>query len=568
MNNKEANMDTRMRLMLLVDYAEYYGNEKTIEEAKELIKEIPSSTLINYISGFNIHLYLNEQDGKVQNYLIHSLLEKMSKKDRDDWCKKTIDIRDRNNINPIYIWSYSNYLFYDIIFRTYNNLPCRDLTPTEARSFFDAYLIINRIANNLVDPAKTDFEIAKETGNTEHVIISNFIQQRDFTSNLDFRNQITRGMSFFKYLEEHQEYGKVIADYWDVKNTSGYLDFFKTILFLIMGTNFTGDAGKRKQIVLIKKEDIEFGVNINTIDSLCINNYLSPEKFELKLLWTKPLLKISEYQYYVLDINLLMNQLYKSQVFEFGAFLKSIGSKTNFLSIKGKEFSEEIYFNSLIHDSFPYLLKFFGSLCKNSKNEELCDIYMRDNNKVALIEFKDNLFNDLVKQNRDSKQTIKELDKKFFQNQNESPKGISQLANAVNDIFDNKISFDKKIPEKIEIYPIVVYTDNALGMDGINFLYKDSFKALLNKPNSNITIENVVFINLSYFEVHEELFEAHSIDIFNLLKEYNNHTEKTEYKLTPFEVFSRFYLRKINAPNLPDSKKFQEAIKKITEFKA
>lgn len=567
-NNINTDMDTRMKLMLLVDYSEYYGDEKTIEYAKELIAKIPSSTLINYISGFNIHLYLNEQEGIVQNYLIHSLLEKMSKKDRNDWQKRTIDIRNCNNINPIYIWSYSNYLFYEVIFSIYNDLPCRDLTSKEARSFFDAYLIVNGIANSLIDPTKSDFEIAKENGNTEHLIISNFIHQRDFTSNLDFRNQIIRGVSFFKYLEGHSEYGNIIGDYYKLKGTVGYLDFFKTILLLIMKTHFTDKPNKRKQIVLIDKDDIEFGINIHMIDSLCINDSLVGDKFDLKLLWTKPLLKISEYQYYVLDINLLINQLYKSEVFEFGTFLKSIGNKTNFLSVKGKEFSEEIYFTNLINNSFPHLLKFFGSSCKNSKNEELCDVYLRDKNKVILFEFKDNLFNDSVKQKRDVEQTIKELDKKFFQNQYDSPKGISQLANAINDIFENGICFDRDSPEKVEIYPIVVYTDNALGMDGINLLYRDLFKELLNKPNHNIVVEDVAFINLSYFEMHEELFEAHSIDIFTLLKEYNKHTEITEYKLAPFEVFSRFYLRKTNAPDMPNSKRFQETIKIITEHKS
>ena len=47
-------MDTRIKIMLSVDYKEYYGIEKTIEDANNLIKNIPSSTLINYISGFSL----------------------------------------------------------------------------------------------------------------------------------------------------------------------------------------------------------------------------------------------------------------------------------------------------------------------------------------------------------------------------------------------------------------------------------------------------------------------------------------------------------------------------------
>ena len=42
-------MDTRMRILLLLDYTEYYGEAKSIDDAKELIKDIPSESLVNYI---------------------------------------------------------------------------------------------------------------------------------------------------------------------------------------------------------------------------------------------------------------------------------------------------------------------------------------------------------------------------------------------------------------------------------------------------------------------------------------------------------------------------------------
>ena len=47
-------MDTRVSLFLLLDYQNFYGEEKTINDAVDLIREIPSLTLINYVSGFNV----------------------------------------------------------------------------------------------------------------------------------------------------------------------------------------------------------------------------------------------------------------------------------------------------------------------------------------------------------------------------------------------------------------------------------------------------------------------------------------------------------------------------------
>ena len=60
--SQAVNMDTRRRLITLVDYSIYYGEDKTIDDAMSLIKDIPSLSLINYISGFNIQLYLKDND--------------------------------------------------------------------------------------------------------------------------------------------------------------------------------------------------------------------------------------------------------------------------------------------------------------------------------------------------------------------------------------------------------------------------------------------------------------------------------------------------------------------------
>ena len=82
--------DTRMRVFLLLDYNEYYGHDKSFEDAKELIKDIPSGALLNYIAGFNVNLYLNENNddtGKIQFMLVSNLLDKCDKESRDKWVE-------------------------------------------------------------------------------------------------------------------------------------------------------------------------------------------------------------------------------------------------------------------------------------------------------------------------------------------------------------------------------------------------------------------------------------------------------------------------------------------------
>ena len=143
-------MDTRVSLFLLLDYQNFYGEEKTINDAVDLIREIPSLTLINYVSGFNVSLYLHENDdemGKIQFRLVNSLLGKCDLQMQSKW--RDVVIREsKNGFSPIMFYNYSNLLLYNIIFENYNNQPTRDLTTDEALKVFDAYLIVNTIVNN------------------------------------------------------------------------------------------------------------------------------------------------------------------------------------------------------------------------------------------------------------------------------------------------------------------------------------------------------------------------------------------------------------------------------------
>lgn len=68
-------MDTRIRLLTIIDYQNFYGIDKPLDDAVKLIKDIPSLCLLNYIAVFNIKLYLNDhpEDYAVQKALIQTM---------------------------------------------------------------------------------------------------------------------------------------------------------------------------------------------------------------------------------------------------------------------------------------------------------------------------------------------------------------------------------------------------------------------------------------------------------------------------------------------------------------
>ena len=175
-------MDTRIQLYQLAEYSELYGVKQNIEYVKDLLKDIPTTTLINYISGFNIFLYLNDQEYELQKKILNNLLNKMTTSDRSDILNRIKQAESKVNAQYIFFWNYSNALFYDLIFQIHNNLPCRDLTSIETKRFFDAYLIINEQANNEIDTNNKDFQDALNGLGFEDITVANFMQQRDYTS--------------------------------------------------------------------------------------------------------------------------------------------------------------------------------------------------------------------------------------------------------------------------------------------------------------------------------------------------------------------------------------------------
>ncbi|WP_221766281.1 hypothetical protein [Hymenobacter metallilatus] len=548
-----------MQLLLLLDYQQFYGTEKTLEDARQLLTEIPSATLLTYTAGFNVHLYLSENSDdadKVQAWLASNLLNKCVPATTARW-EAVIKQAFAAGNKPIMFWRYSNLLFYGLVFSTYNTLPSRDLHPNEAQRVFDAYLIVNLHANNKLQIPAGAIQQAAEADRLEDVMLPHFLYQKDYASTTDFSNQVVRGVKFYEYLEGHPVYRPLMAEFYAQQHVSGYLRMFKNLSVLFqavgIGTNHLQQHLLLEDYLANGEADEAF------IRSLCVNNCATAyrEDDSFTQLRNRFLVEVRPGHYLLLDINFLIDQFYKAQVFAFSAFLKMKKVKVDFLSDKGKNFTEGIYLPIVLREAFPTAVLFFGDDCRNSTGQELCDAYIRQGNKVCLIEFKDVLLNAAVKNSADQKTLYTELDKKFVSNQHNSPKGITQLWNALLDIKTHGVSFDNAHPNDLEIYPVVVYTDNSFGAEGVNKIYKAQFAALNTGVPAAATVQEVTFISLSFFELREYYLAQGLLNLFTMLDEYHLHTQLPEYRLTPFEVFARFYTKQHVPQSAPNSNLFK-----------
>ncbi|WP_158861614.1 hypothetical protein [Lunatibacter salilacus] len=562
-----AELDTRMNLKTIIDYNEVYGETKDVSFADTLIKDIPSVTLLNYISGFNIKLYLNEVSTdayNIQIQLLNNLIVKAGEPTIEIFKKVFQKHLDQQQW-PIVFWQYSNLLFYELIFRNYNTNPTRDLTSDEAKKVLDAYLILNSITSARFKITTKEVQEAAAKEETESILLPNFIYQKDYTSTTDFSNQITRSIKIFEYLEQSDKFKDFVQDYYKHLRVKDYKDLIYNILTIFTQVGIGEHITERKQIIPLG--NLLPLINIDYINSLSINDTIStysPDN-SFRTLRNKMLYHFDKYIYFLLDINFLIDQLYKAQIFSFKKFIENKGYQGNFLSVKGKEFMEDIYFRLIMEKCFPNFIRKSGDDAKKNDGNEICDYYLRKGDNIILIEFKDILLSADLKEKSDKELLYSEFEKKFFENQKKDPKGIQQLYNAVKYIENNALFFDEITEEAtLNIYPIVVYTDLSFGYEGINKILKKKFSEMLSSETFTKTkVKDVTFINLSYFEIHEDYLNQEFIELFKFIEEYHQHTQKEQYRTTPFEVYSRFYLKENIKTKLGNPSFMLEVLKQI-----
>lgn len=561
-------MNTRINVYVLLDHHEYYGTDLEPTDVIELIKDIPTDTLINQISWMNIRLYLNENaenSGVIQAEIVGSIYRHMAPDHQQKWLEVLHEQKKKGH-NPVLVWNYSNLLLYDFIFRSVNEKSKTTLNADDAKNVFDALLSVNSFANKKI--GKNVVELQNAIGNDDEFnahLITNFIYQKDYESSTDFNNQVLRGKMFFEYLEGHPKYQTYLLGFYNEKHVSSYKGMFKTLMAIFVQIGIGTD--KRHHLISLQQAAEEHQVNLQYVDTLVINaqnvNYVTDESFGM--LRNRFLYKIDQYRFIVLDVNFLLDQFYKAQIFAFNSFLKRSGDKGDFLSTKAKSFLEDIYFRHLILGCFPFYRTFFGDECVNSKTEELCDAYLREGNKICIVELKDTLLNASIKNSGDRVKLIAELNKKFVTNQNNKKKGISQLLDAIIDIDAKSVSFDNiERTNRIDIYPVVAYTDNAFGAPGINKMFGKSFQeGLSNAAIANLTVYPLTFINLNFFELRQDYLSNKHIDLFEMLEGYHKHIAHPDFHLTTFEVFGKFYMLENGVPEMDTNSSFRELVTEI-----
>lgn len=259
------------------------------------------------------------------------------------------------------------------------------------------------------------------------------------------------------------------------------------------------------------------------------DNYLALKKF--------PLLKHGDDVFVVLNRDFLASKIYNGFVFDFyqRSGIKSVYKDfAEFKSFIGKEISEERLFKSMLKSIYTKK----HNVLIFSKDDSHPDCYLRIGHRIFLIEFKDYLMASKTMTSYNAEIFQKKLNLQFIENDKKNPKGVSQLANQIRFLENSEYDFDiytnsKIRRSKIEIYPIIVFTDLQYTMPGINSYLVKCFWTKYEDKSLFKEVNDPIMISMSFLMKYMQYIERNRLD--RIIKSYFRriNTIKKDLKTRP-----------------------------------
>lgn len=537
-----------MKYNVSITYNDLFDDYSSVN-VNELLSDIPTKNSVQLISYFLAQIHIENLDQKLQVELIQFWSQRFPKDIKLKIQDFTTKVFTDKNTEFTFISNISGLLFIEAILQNHNELEqLDDLTPEQELKLFKAYLTstqiwIDKQGKNLFDvkPFECEMDFVK-------TFLPSQIALDEFHTIKDFRIQFIKAKYFFQFCESNDEfktYLKIFLDEYGLESWSRYL---KNILSLYI-RKF--DRLKTPSVISINKEHQE---QINFLEQLSIeiNTFTKSEDF-LKLR-EKPIYKLNETDFVFLNLNFFVDKIYQGIQFDFARILvkhsatfkgKIIKERSQFLSILGNEFSENVLFYKVIEHCFEkanYVLH-SGNTIKEIIKDGEPDFYIRDKGKVYLFEFKNTFLSGKTKNTYNFEEIKAGIYEKLVENKNGHAKGIKQLTKVINKIRKSEFNkFDDYDFDKSIIYPIIVITDFSFNTAGINYMLNKEFREYIENEEIKFrsNIKNLILIDLDDFIKYQDLFRDKKIKINNLLngflefiKSYRNFSDR----FTPFKIY-------------------------------
>lgn len=499
-----------MPLNLTPNYEDIISEPKA--DIVSLLSKIPTNALLITVAALNARCDAKISDEDNLRFYFRRIPEKLLQ------IRKGIhSLISKNNV-PVSIFSKHHLCRLAIASLKDPNNEIRDTTPSEDWSIFKAYII-------LLDQFKQE---------------QNVILKQMHNSSFGVFNSLTWPIiaEQYQFMYDRVELFDLIrsatlVDELIEMNFENELKNYSLIIgmpLLDMIANIYGLSEHNKILEVDGWKTPSFFVNVdyNIIDIfnslfLDIYNVSKDSNYNENFLALKkyPLLKYKN-SLILINKKFLTNKIYNGLLFDFysKSGMQAHYSKFDtFKSIIGKNVAERRTLKPLIEAIFPkkHYIKIF------SEKDSHPDCYLRIHNRIFLFEFKDYMMSSKVSTSLDAKVFKDEIDRKFVRNKQKDEKGVSQLAKQINSMSEIEYDFDmiysKGIKmKKLEIYPIIVYSDYQYSIPGINNYLTTVFNSMISVGDKFKKVYDPIMININFLFQNSNFISANGLD--QLIKSY------------------------------------------------
>ena len=343
---------------------------------------------------------------------------------------------------------------------------------------------------------------------------------------------------FFKFCENDAGYAIYLKTFLDKLGLSSYKSYLWRLLSPYLELQTADEPTPKMHVSNCSGLDF--------FQRLSINGHEAVDA-DYKQIRSYPLYRTDYNQFLFLDFRFFVDKFYQGFLFDF-ATTAGIG----FAKLKqqmGEDFSEHTLFYSVMKNCFPDYgdVRLSGAELKSKLGEGEPDYYIRQNNHVALFEFKDILLPASVKYADDIDKIKDGIVERLEKDAKGKRKGVSQLLNSAQQILIGRyhdLEVDG-LSSDVIIYPIIVHTDVSLESRGVNyFLNKRMRRKALEMGVTDENIANVVVVHIETLLQLQDYFREGKLDLFACLDAYLSYISSGDpvTDTFPFDEFVKYYL--------------------------
>ena len=529
MKNKNNKQSTQIiqkipEVFVAIGYDEVYDDFESMKPMA-LLDGIPTVSVLEFVAKEYARVFYAQSDKTTQRHQIYDFCPFIpANKRKRVWNFVNRTIADSHH--PFIYGAMGCRMLYRLALQSYTPLDpdddaqlCRD----EYEPLFKALLYCNKLW--------TDHQLSKDKFSLADILLKMDIPVVEGKQYKDFRPQLYKADRFFTFCQNDRTFKSYLPFFYKSKNVKNWGEYVM-LLFNIYAYSI-------KNYILPKG---------NAQEQQFLSQFVIDEKdTALTTIWDVGqkgvdylrnhfLFIIPNGDYLLLDANLLIDKIYQGLKFDLFNTIQSNG----LLNAKGKPYKDLPEFNSTLGTVFSerHLLyglleqiyqggkaiRFTGEDLKAAGIMGEPDYYLRIDNTLFLIEYKDLLFHDTLRYS-DSIDDIKQgiLDR-LCMDDGKKRKGGGQLLYTIDRIINHGLmdSLDPGVKSVDNVFPLLVTTDRAFSAMGVNNVVIEAFDGIMKKYafNKPVMIWVPVIINLDSLILLSYRLHTMKLQLAQLLVDY------------------------------------------------